>query len=137
MREFFLTDHVMCLLFNHATSLKQIQGYFFILRMHQDRDTRQHIMLEPLTVISSSLPYASSQRLVCWSFGLASGVEKTFAIFPSMISAPILDLPDLWRYHFSMPSQGATQRHTSLAVARRRLGHLGKIHLDSLKHCWH
>ena len=80
---------------------------------------RQH-MLEPLTVISSSLPYACSQRLVCWSFGLASGVEKTFAIFPSMISAPILDLPDLLRYHFSMPSQGATQRHTSLAVARRR-----------------
>ena len=63
---------------------------------------------------------------------MASGVEKTFAIFPSMISAPILDLPDLWRYHFSMPSQGATQRHTSLAVARRRLGHLGKILTETL-----
>ena len=27
--------------------------------------------------------------------------------------------------------------HTSLAVARRRLGHLGKIHQYSLKDCWH
>ena len=54
--------------------------------------------------------------------GLASGVGKSFAIFPSMISAPILDLPGLWHCHFSMPSQGATQFHTSLDVARRRLG---------------
>ena len=64
--------------------------------------------------------------------GLASGVGKSFAIFPSMISAPILDLPDLWHCHFSMPSQGATLFHTSLDVARRRLGHLGKIQQDSL-----
>ena len=42
VREFFLTVHAMCLLSNHATTLKQIQGHFFILRMHQDRDTRQH-----------------------------------------------------------------------------------------------
>ena len=55
VREFFLTVHAMCLLSNHATTLKQIQGYFFILRMHQDRDTRQH-MLEQLIVISWSLP---------------------------------------------------------------------------------
>ena len=46
---------------------------------------------------------------------------------------------DLWHCHFSMPSQGATAtlHHTSLDVERRRLGHLGKIHQDSLKHCWH
>ena len=39
--------------------------------------------------------------------------------------------------HFSMPSKGATLHHTSLDVARRRLGYLGKIHQYSLKHCWH
>ena len=60
---------------------------------------------------------------------------KSFAIFPSMISAPILDLPDLWHCHYSMPSQGATLFHTSLDVARRRLGHIGQLHQDSLKHC--
>ena len=64
VREFFRTDHVMCLLSNHATTLKQIQGYFFILRMHQDRNTMQH-MFEQLIAILWSLPYASSQHLVC------------------------------------------------------------------------
>ena len=48
-----------------------------------------------------------------------------------------LDLPDLWHCQFSMPSQGATLHLTSLDVARRLLGHLSKIHQDSLKHCWH
>ena len=42
-----------------------------------------------------------------------------------MTSAQILDLPDLWHCQFSMPSQGATLHHTSLDVARRRLGYFG------------
>ena len=68
---------------------------------------------------------------------LRESVGKSFAIFPPMISAPILDLPDLWHCQFSMASQGATLLHTSLDVARKRLGLLGKIHQDSLKYCWH
>ena len=60
---------------NPATTLKQIQGYSFILRMLQDRAVRQ-TMFELLihVVVSGSSPYASSQHLDCQSFGLVSVV---------------------------------------------------------------
>ena len=71
----------MCLLANHATTLKQIQGYFFILRMHQDSDTRQH-MLEQLIAISWSLPYASSQHLGLAEFWVGFGRGKNLRDIP-------------------------------------------------------
>ena len=47
-----------------------------------------------------------------------------------------LGLLGLWHCHFSMPLRDAIQHHSSLDVARRLLGHLGKTQVDSQKHLW-
>lgn len=57
-RVFFPTDHVMYQFSSPATTLKQIQGYFFIWHMLQQRATRQ-LMFVPLIVMWWFLPYTS------------------------------------------------------------------------------
>ena len=91
-------------------------------------------MIVQLTLVSFSLPSTSSPDLASQNtLWVSLGSGKKVRDTPCMTFAPIWDLPGLSQCHFSTHLRGATRHRSSLDVARKLLGHLGRILQDSQK----